>query len=181
MRTFLLLLAVTAALGVNLTAQGVAHRLLLRGRLVPSIALGFIAGLPVLLGAPLVASPATGSDTPALGFAGWTALIIALMLVYVAGSFVLVCLIAAGETSVRVQILRLLLASPQGLSEPELDANYSNRAIIGIRMDRLLASGSVVLRDGRYFVRSPALIVIAHLFLACRLVIYGRRSEFDSA
>lgn len=177
MRTFILLIAVASALGVNLAVQGLSHRLLLRGQLVPSVGLGFIAGLPVLLGVPLIGVAAVGAESSILGFASWPAMV----LMYGAGSFVLVCLVAAGETSVRVQILRLLLASPQGLTERELDESYSNRAILVIRMERLLAAGSVIQRDGRYFVRSFALIVIAHLFLACRRVIYGRRTEFDSA
>jgi hypothetical protein len=177
MRTSFLLLAVAFALLANVGVQMMSHRYLVPQRLVASLAAGFAAGVAILsLAVPVALSSATSSssDSPLWHW-------LAVLIIYGAGSFTFLCLVAAGETSVRFQIVRLLSASPNGLTPAELDARYRDTSILDARLARLVGSGAVVLEAERYHVRSVPLVIVARLFRGCRMVIYGRGSEFDSA
>jgi hypothetical protein len=100
------------------------------------------------------------------------------MLIYVAGSFTFLCLVAAGETSVRVEILRQIGPGPDGKSLAELDAVYDNRILVRTRLNRLLESGMIRYSQGRYRLESRSLLLISRLFLAAKIMMYGVTNEF---
>src|SRR5438093_603999 len=61
--------------------------------------------------------------------------------------FIFLNFIQASQSSIRVQILRLLLAqNPMHMSE--LLTRYNDHALLRLRLDRLMDGGAVVRRDG---------------------------------
>jgi hypothetical protein len=85
----------------------------------------------------------------------------------------------SSQSSLRVNILRQVLANGGTLSHESLFAVYDNPALIRLRLYRLQQSGAVIEKNGRYFVASPSLYVLARLFRVLKILIMGRRSEFD--
>lgn len=175
MTVIYILLVIAVAFFANMAAQMISHRSLLRGQLVSSIVAGFGVGFGTLSVGIATASrlPETG---PSEMFWGHSA---AAVIIYLSASFTFLCLVAASETSVRLQILRELRTRAIGLTLPELDKIYSNHALVRRRLKRLLDSGGVILRDNKYHLVSPALLLIANAFRICKMTIYGVTSEFS--
>ncbi|MBV8505217.1 MAG: hypothetical protein JOZ11_05330 [Alphaproteobacteria bacterium] len=159
------------AVFANIVVQAVSHRAMLRGQLPITLGLGFGAGLTILA---------------IVGATGWRwsggndfwPQAVAALLIYGSGSFGFLCLVAASETSVRIELLRQLSADPGGLTLAELDARYANHALVRLRLNRLVESGAIQKIDGRYQLCSIPLLWIARLFLAAKIAIYGVCNEF---
>jgi hypothetical protein len=165
------ILGAGCAVLANIAMQVLSHRTALRGRLALTLALGFAAGLAVL---GLEGMAAWGQRG---GGEFWPRAAAAL-LIYGAGSFTFLCLVAASETSVRIELLRQLSAAPQGITLEELNARYSNGDLVLTRLQRLLESGAIRKSADRYQLCSIPLLWIARLFLAAKIVIYGVTNEF---
>ncbi len=69
----------------------------------------------------------------------------------------LVVVLGPYESSIRLRLLREIdAAHPGGIDEDCLLRRYNGRIILDIRLRRLLGSGQVVLREGRYVIaRTP--------------------------
>jgi hypothetical protein len=170
------LLSSAAAIVANVSAQMVAHAIVFAGSLQKSLFAGVSFGL-VTLAAVLGLLYANAAGTMASLDWGHG---VAALVVYLAASFTFLCVVAASETSVRFQIMRVLATSPQGLTPAELDETYSDQHIVGARLERLLQAGVIERQDGAYRLRSRSLLMIARTFLMCRLLLFGVRSEFEA-
>ena len=93
--------------------------------------------------------------------------------------FVFMNFIQTSVSSLRVRILRELMSAGGACSRMALLERYSDRHLMDLRLDRLLQAGAVVERDGRLFVVSPALRATARFFRALKVIVLGRRSEFE--
>ena len=168
-----LILGASCAVLANIAMQVLSYRAVLRGRLALTLALGFAAGLAMLGFEGMAAWGQSG------GAEFWPRAATAL-LIYGTGSFTFLLLVAASETSVRIELLRQLSAAPQGIILEELDARYSNRDLVLTRLQRLLESRAVRKSGDCYQLCSAPLLWIACLFLAAKIVIYGVTNEFAS-
>jgi hypothetical protein len=173
MQTIAVILGAGCAVLVNIAVQVLSHRAVLQGRLALTLGLGFVAGLAMLAIEGAAAWRWSG------GVEVWSRAAAAL-LIYGAGSFTFLCLVAASETSVRIELLRQLSADPEGVTIEELDSLYGNRGLVLTRLQRLLASGAIRKTGDRYQLRSVPLLWIARLFMAAKIVIYGATNEFGS-
>lgn len=172
MQQAFLLFAVGSALLVNVVAQIMVHRLALEGRLVRTLLIGFLSGSATFA---LVAALGRISFEPDDDIS-WHAA--AALLIYIAGSFSFVCLVAAGETSVRVEILRQLRNRPTGLTVRELDDAYGNDILIRTRLDRLIETHAIRIDHGRYQLTSQSLLAVARVFRLAKLLLFGVTNEF---
>jgi hypothetical protein len=84
----------------------------------------------------------------------------------------------SSQSSLRVNILRQILACGGRLSHAALFTQYNNPALIRLRLDRLKQSGAVIEKDGRYFLVSSPVNMLGRLFRGMKMLILGRRSEF---
>jgi hypothetical protein len=132
-----------------------------RGSLLRSVLAGFAAGL-----------------VPVVYFSGLTARLPADILCYGAFGYCYFHFINLGETARRIRLVREIYASSEGLSEAEILQLYNSREILAVRMARLLSSGQIVLRDGRYFTGRPAILLMAKAIAFLKLLIIGKKSEF---
>ena len=84
-----------------------------------------------------------------------------------------------GETARRIRLLRELCDSSDGLSKEGILDRYNAKEIIDIRMKRLLGNGQVVLRNGSYFIGNPTMLFFSGIIVFMKLLILGKKSEFD--
>lgn len=100
-------------------------------------------------------------------------------LLYAAWWFIFLNLVQSFQSSLRVNVLRQLLRDGGSLDHAAFYARYNDRSLIELRLERLTRGGTVVTRDGRFFVVSTPARMIANLFRRLKLIVLGRRSEFD--
>jgi hypothetical protein len=171
MQQALVLFAAGSALLVNIVSQILVHRLALQGRLVLTLLIGFFGGTATFILVIAALRVSFGPDD-----IWWHAA--AGLLIYVAGSFAFLCLVSAGETSVRVEILRQLKGRATGLTLQELDAAYGNSILVRTRLDRLIEAHAIRIDRGRYQLASKPLLVVASVFQLAKLVLFGVTNEF---
>mgnify|MGYP001580577812 CR=1 FL=1 len=58
---------------------------------------------------------------------------------------------------------------------------YNARMMLGAGIERLLASGQIVEKDGRYFVGKPIMFYLAKGLMLMKILLLKGRSESDSA
>ena len=171
MQVIAIILSTGLAVLANVATQVISHRLMLPGRLVATLAVGFGVGLAVLVLSSAAVYLLTGAGA---GF-GWR--LASALLIYASNSYVFLLFVAASETSVRIELLRQL-STRDGMTRAELDALYSNGSLVRTRLNRLLEAGAIRKANDRYHLASTSLLFIARLFLAARILIYGVNSEF---
>src|SRR5436190_7110107 len=88
--------------------------------------------------------------------AGWPTTVIAL-LAYGAWWFAFLNLVQSLESSLRVKILGALQASGGRIIRSALAEQYNDHRLLGLRLQRLRASGAVIEQNGRLHVVSPGL------------------------
>jgi hypothetical protein len=103
------------------------------------------------------------------------------VLAYAAWWFIALNLIQALESSLRVRLLREVMAMGGRIPIARLEARYNDHSLLGLRLSRLRDTGAVVERDRRLFVASAGLRAVAGFFRLLKKVCVGRLSEFDSS
>jgi hypothetical protein len=87
-----------------------------------------------------------------------------------------------GESSRRVRLLiELHSAGARGMTRAEILAAYNARMIIAARLHRLLVSGQIVQRGGRYVVGEPLMLMLAKSLVLLKRLYLGAPSEFGDA
>lgn len=85
-----------------------------------------------------------------------------------------------GESARRVRLLiELYLAGERGMTLEEILSAYNARMIVAARLDRLLSSGQIIEKDGRYFVGKPIMLYLAKALVLMKVLFLGGKSEFD--
>lgn len=135
---------------------------------------GFAAGYPVTI------LPLLGLLAPVPPpFGGTAALFVASGLSYASCVFFYFNVINGGRSALRIRLLDELDRAPGGLTYDELRARYSPEEMYRTRLERMVGHGQVRRRGGRLHVGRPTLLFIARLVTLAKLVVTGRRSEFD--
>lgn len=170
---YLLALAPLAALAVNVLVQVAVFLLAPQRGLLRSELIGFVAGG---VGLTLVHTFTGGvvqssSETAAL--------LVVNLLTYGALGYGYFHFANLGETARRVRIVRELSESPDGLTLEEILKRYNAREIFDRRLRRLIGTGQIVLRDGRYYIASPVVTAMAGGVLLLKLLFLGKGSEFE--
>jgi hypothetical protein len=100
---------------------------------------------------------------------------------YGAWWFIVLNLVQALESSLRVRLLREVMALGGRIPIAWLEARYNDRSLLGLRLGRLRDAGAIVERDGRLFVASRGLRAVAGFFRLLKKICIGRLSEFESS
>lgn len=141
---------------------------------VRSLLGGFAAGAAVA--AALEAGLGHLGPSPGPAGAGRAA---AVLLAYAGFSFFYANVVNGGHTALRVRLLAELRDAPGGLTLAEIVALYRPEEMFEARLSRMLLHGQLAVRDGRLHLVPGALLVIQRLLTAAKLVVIGKRSEFD--
>lgn len=125
----------------------------------------------------LVVGAAISAGIASSGDSAWV--IVTTLEIYGAWWFVFLNLVQASESSLRMQILREVIAAGGAMPMSELLSRYNDDTLLRLRLRRLVEGKGVALREGRLHVRSALLRGLARFFLGLKLVTLGKRSEFD--
>ena len=86
--------------------------------------------------------------------------------------------VQAMESSIRVNLLREMGANGGSMSRAQLEIRYNDARLVQLRLERLIAGGAVVERDGRLKVTSPSSLRLARIFRLLKMMLLGKQSEF---
>ena len=162
------------SLMVNVIVQITALRRIVSLGLLKSIYVGFLAGATCVL----VVDSLIFFYLP-IFFADWVFNIITNLIIYSALGYCYFHFINLGETARRIRILREIYDSGGSLSIDEILEKYNAKEIREKRLSRLLNNQQIVYKDGRYFIGNPTFLFIARAIVIMKLILLGKKSEFD--
>ena len=167
---FNILIPIISILG-NISAQIFSYKYLLHKKLLKSEYFGFLCGVIVLAvcQAFVYGEPAVES----------LSLLCVNLIIYFCLSYCYFNFINMGETARRIRLLRELCDSSQGLNKEEILSRYNAEVVVDLRMRRLLNNHQIISRAGRYYVDSPVMLLIAKAIVLMKLVVLGKKSEFE--
>ncbi|MDP2168184.1 MAG: hypothetical protein Q8J64_07630 [Thermodesulfovibrionales bacterium] len=161
------------AFGANVLIQVLSARHIRGLGLLKSIFLGFGAGLLCLLlleGYAYFIRPRVSAD--------FISAAVADAVTYSALGYGYFHFINLGVTARRIRLL-IEVKDSSGLTLEELLSRYNAKEMVSNRLGRLLGSGQVALKDGRYFIGKPVMLLAANAMTALKLLVLGKKSEFD--
>ncbi|HOZ47631.1 MAG TPA: hypothetical protein PLO37_12880 [Candidatus Hydrogenedentes bacterium] len=82
-------------------------------------------------------------------------------------------------TARRPRIMGEFLDAQRPLTLEDITARYDSALQVRVRVKRLVDSGQIVERDGRYFIGRPTMLYITRFIMFMKLVMLGKRSEFE--
>ncbi len=98
---------------------------------------------------------------------------------YAALSYCYFGVVGLGQTSIRIRIYAEIAETPTGLSTEDIERIYSEGVFARMRLRRLLESGDITEKDGRYFVGKIRLVHAANITFAAKQFLLGTKSEFQ--
>jgi hypothetical protein len=170
-----LISAVSVPIGVALTALGIAV-------VVDVLVSRMGAARPAAYGASLLSGVVVAVVdlcVAALHGREETAGAVVALLLYASWWFVYLNFAQAFDSSLRIRLLLLIRENGGRLSRAELARQFSDERMIQVRLERLLQGGYLLERDGRLFVVSARLRLLARFFRFLKFAMLGRRSEFE--
>jgi glucan phosphoethanolaminetransferase (alkaline phosphatase superfamily) len=159
---------------INVSIQVFIFRYLPRLGLLKSEYIGFVIGIIFFLlfeFYPLIINPRITRD--------FFAIFITNLITYSSLGYCYFHFVNLGETARRIRILRELYDSKNGLSLEELLQRYNAEEILERRISRMLNNRQIILKEERYYIASPALLLMARAITMMKQIILGKRSEFD--
>ena len=162
------------SLGVNVMCQVCCCRYIRGFSLLKSIFVGFALGILSLLFLEFYCFKQLS-----LSLSGNVCSILVSAVTYSALGYGYFHFVNLGETARRIRILRELYDSKEGLSMGEILERYNAKDIIEKRIYRLINSGQIIYKNGRYYIGSPVMLVIARIVVRMKLTVLGKKSEFE--
>jgi hypothetical protein len=167
---YLLLAAPVTGIAVNFMSQLAIANMLAGERLLLVVVVAFCVGLAVAAGMTGFALSLTDLSTlDAL------ALSASILIIYSAAGLALFAIVNLGETSLRVRMMQVLLAKPGGVTRDDLLANYNDRALIAVRLQRLREKGQIRVSQEIYYSRPSFLLIAGAGVRMLKRIIYRRR------
>lgn len=173
---YLWIMAPVGALMVNVAAQAALFRSSGGTHFMRSIILGFLAGLSVLALLGLTRIFLEGWHTISL-----TTSLLVDAPIYAALSYCYYNFVQLGQTSIRIRLYAEIARCPEGLRPADIARIYNGEALIRLRIQRLLESGDIEVRDGYYFIGHRRLVPVANIIFAAKRFLLGRESEFAAS
>ncbi len=168
------LLAPLISMGVNVIAQVLMVRARQGGKFLRSIIEGFGIGLIALIAMESMPRGESGFAT------GGTALLFLVNIpMYGCLSYCYFGLANLGQSSIRIRIYAELASNSKGVSCIELLQRYDEDALMKLRIHRLLETGDLIERNGRYFVGRRRLVLLGNFMTALKVFMLGKGSQFD--
>jgi hypothetical protein len=162
------------ALGVNVIAQVMFARARRGAQFLRCIIEGCVSGAVTLAVFEALLLTWRGTAADAVAFS-----LLVNVPTYAGLSFCYFAVANLGQTSIRVRLYAELLASPGGISVQEIERRYDPEAFMAVRLQRLIEGGDIVVKDGSYLLARKRLVYFANFMVAAKLVLLGRKSEFD--
>ncbi|WP_333655746.1 hypothetical protein [Dissulfurispira sp.] len=168
LRQYFIVLAPVIGLAINVASQIISFRFFQHIGLLKSIFAAFIVGFF-----------ATAFLTLYNSLSDLTAILIVNLIIYSALGYCYFHFINLGETARRIRILREIYDSGSGLSMNEILERYNAKEITEKRLNRLINNKQITYKNGKYFIASPVMLAMARIMVFMKLVLLGKRSEFE--
>ena len=168
------LLCPVLALGVNVITQVLVFRATRGAHYFRSIVQGVAAGALFLVLFEALLAAGTGSSRDLMAVALLVHAPTYLALSYCAYNF-----IQLGQSSIRIRMYAEIASEPSGVSVEEMKREYDDQAMMQARLRRLIESGDIVEKEGRYFVGRRRLVGISDIIVAAKRLLLGKASEFE--
>jgi hypothetical protein len=101
------------------------------------------------------------------------------LLTYLACSYCYFHLVCLGQTSIRIRIYSEIAQSDAGLTWEEISRVYDSEQLMRLRFERLLGSGDIIEKNGRYYAGKRRLVYISRLIGVLKNIVIGKPSEFE--
>jgi hypothetical protein len=173
MRVWWPVIAPVAALAVNVLGQIIVFRLQHGRHFFRSVALGFVCGGVALMIAQFLYPPGA---TP---LEAWSKALLVNLPIYGALSYCFFNFANLGQSSIRVRIYAKVAARPDGVSVSEIAQEYNEASLMAMRLQRLVESGDLQLREERYFLGRTRFVPVAKVIFWIKRLILGKLSEFE--
>jgi hypothetical protein len=162
------------AVVVNVVTQILVFRHHRGAHYFRSIAEGFFAGAAFLAVAEIILTIRGGAqDSP------WVVPILVNTPIYLALSYCAYNFIQLGQTSIRLRMYSEIASQAAGVSVEEMKREYDDNAMMQARLRRLIESGDILERDGRYVVGRSRLVLISNILVIAKRIMLGKSSEFE--
>ena len=159
---------------INILVQVLCLRFIQRLGLLKSVFLGFFAGfLSVFIIESYILF------TRNISFIDFFMYLIVNSVAYASFGYCYFHFINLGETARRIRILREIYDSKDGLSMEDILQRYNAKEIVEKRIGRLLNNGQVLFKNGKYYIGNPTLLMMSRIIVAMKLMLIGKRSEFE--
>ncbi len=79
-------------------------------------------------------------------------------------------------TARRIRLLREIHSSEAGLSESEILERYNSHKMVEMRIGRLLGSGQIVIKNEKYFIGKPVVLLIAKIIVSMKYIFLGKKT-----
>lgn len=159
---------------INVSLQILIIRLILPDEVVKSFLISFAIGLIMLLTVEAYTYFAMVKSA-----ADYISILAVNIVAYFALGYCYSSFLGFGESSIRTRILKELHNSESGLSEKELTERYNTKNMFENRIKRLIDNKQLILQNGKFHIKSNFLASVAKAIVLFKLLIIGKKSEFD--
>jgi uncharacterized membrane protein len=171
---FYSLLIPIAAMGVNVITQIVLVRVRRGARFLRSIVEGVLMGFMVMAALETLLIMRLGASRDEIAV---------FLLVngpaYLALSYCYFGLANLGQSSIRIRLFADIGESSAGISLQQIAREYDETVLMKLRIQRLVESGDVLEKNGRYFLGRVRLLLLAKLMRALKFIVLGKKSQFE--
>ena len=108
-------------------------------------------------------------------------LILTNLIIYSLLSFWYFVFITIAHTALRTRIIFEIHNSPDGISEKEIIKRYNSKDIVKKRINRLVNSGQLIIKNERYFIGKQGILWYAKFLQFMQHLVFGRTYEFKLA
>jgi hypothetical protein len=163
-----------AALAINMAVQIVGFRLRRGSHFFRSVMEGFFLGALALLiiESLLIIGDETRSD-------GVTMALLVNLPTYLALSYCYYSFVQLGQTSIRLRMYSEIASRAAGVTIAEMEREYDESALTDMRVQRLIESGDILEKEGRYFIGRRRLLLVVHIIFAAKHILLGKKSEVE--
>lgn len=159
------------ALAVNILLQVLSCRYLLRGSLLKTAVLGFFFGGCSLIVFEMLIylnlKQVWGGD--------FIAIFVANLILYSLLGYWYFVFLTLSETAIRTRVMLQIYYSKDGIALDEILKQYNATEVVNKRIERLVGSGQLLFRDGRYYSGKPGLLLFGKVLEFLRHLVFGRK------
>lgn len=170
--TWICLISPFVGLIVNAVLQVAGFRLFSSLTLLHSVFLGFACGLVVVIGVDWLWVRQEG-----LAVMAFIPVSLANVLIYGALGYTYFHFVNMGETARRIRIILELDDTSEGLTSAEILNLYNAKSIVDVRINRLIQNKQVVVKNGRYCIGNPTMLMMAKTISFMKWLLLGQRDH----
>lgn len=98
---------------------------------------------------------------------------------YICLSYCYYNFVQLGQTSIRIRMYSEIAERESGVMLSEMEQEYSEEGLTEVRLQRLIESGDMIVRDNTYFIGRKRLLLITKIIFVAKHFLLRKKSEFE--